>query len=252
MNCVAFRRALDTAPGTLSPEMLSHRRECASCETFARRQEAFERRLAEAVRIDVPEELASHVLLAHSLRLKADRRVRRRRLLFVSLAAGVVLGLAASWLALRPGPLDGEVVAHIEKEASHLVQRRELSPAQVNEVLAPLDITVAGDLGTVHYAGTCRIRKRLGAHLVLSGEKGPVTVLILPGERVAGRIPIVSPRLRGIIVPMERGSIAIVGEPGEALDAVESRILRAVRRGARDGPHVAGGRHPGGRERRYA
>ena len=229
MNCIAFRRALDTAPGYLSPEMLSHQRGCAGCETFAQRQEAFERKLAEAVRIEVPEELASHVLLAHSLRLKADRRVWRRRLLVSVAAASLAIGVTASWLALRPGPLDRDVLSHIEKEASHLAEHRELSPAQVNEVLAPLDIMVAGDLGTVHYAGTCRIRKRLGAHLVLSGEKGPVTVLILPGERIGGRIPILDPSLRGIIVPVERGSIAIVGEPGEALDAIERRLRRAVR-----------------------
>jgi hypothetical protein len=134
-----------------------------------------------------------------------------------------------SWLALRPEPLDREVLSHIEKEASHLAERRELSPAQVNEVLATLDITVAGDLGTVHYAGTCWIHMRLGAHLVLSGEKGPVTVLLLPDQRVAGRIPIRDRSLRGIIVPVEWGSIAIVGEPGEALDVIERRLRHAVR-----------------------
>jgi hypothetical protein len=208
--------------------MLSHQRECAGCETFVQKLEAFERTLAEAIRIDVPEELASQVLLAHSLRLKADRRVRRRRLR-VSVAAGLVLGVVGSWLALRPEPLDREVLSHIEKEASHLAERRELSPEQVNEVLATLDITVAGDLGTVHYAGTCWIHMRLGAHLVLSGEKGPVTVLLLPDQRVAGRIPIRDRSLRGIIVPVEWGSIAIVGEPGEALDVIERRLRHAVR-----------------------
>ncbi len=82
--------------------------------------------------------------------------------------------------------------------------------------------------------------------------EGPVTVLILPGERIGGRIPILDPSLRGIIVPVERGSIAIVGEPGEALDAVERRILGAMRRGAREEPNVASGHGRGGRGGRYA
>jgi len=243
MNCVVFRRALDSEPGYQSPEMLSHRRECPGCDTFARRQEAFERKLGEAVRIDVPEDLWSHVLLAHSLRLKGERRVGRRRLL-VSLAAGLVLGLAVSWLALRPGPLEREVVSHVEKEAFLLQERGELSPAQINEALAPLDITVAGDLGAVHYAGTCWVRTGFGAHLVLSGEKGPITVLILPGEQVAGRIPIrglsiLEPRFQGIIAPTEGGSIAIVGAPGEAFDVIEERVRRSLRSGSREGRGVA-------------
>jgi len=40
---------------------------------------------------------------------------------------------------------------------------------------------------------------------------------------------ILDPSLRGIIVPVGRGSIAIVGEPGEALDAVERAVRIATR-----------------------
>jgi len=243
MNCVAFRRALDSEPGYQSSEMLSHRRECASCESFARRQETLERKLGEAVRIDVPEELASRVLLAHSLRLKGERRVGRRRLL-VSLAASLVLGLAGSWLLLRPGPLEREVVSHIENEAALLQERGELSLAQINEALAPLKITMAGDMGEVHYAGTCWVRSGFGAHLVLSGEKGPITVLILPGERVGGRIrirglSILEPRFRGIITPTDDGSIAIVGSPGEAFDVIEQRVRQSLRTGSREARGIA-------------
>ena len=237
MNCIAFRRALSISPTSWDAELRAHRQECSSCEAFAQRQAAFESALGDAVRVDVPEGLASRVLLAHSLRREHSRRVRRRLLLLAS--ASVALGVVASWLAIGPGRLDEDVLAHIESEPAHLAERRELSLAQVNEALAPLGVGVAAELGSIRYAGTCWIRLHLGAHLVLEGEKGPVTVLFLPGEPMAGRLSVRHDRLQGVIVPMGRGSVAIVGEPGEALWTIEQRLRRGFRIASRDAPKVS-------------
>ncbi len=238
MNCIAFRRALSLSPASPDDELRAHRRECPGCEAFARRLLQFESTLAEAVRIDVPEGLASRVLLAHSLRLEGDTRVRRRRLL-LAFAAIAALGLAASWLALAPSRLDRDVLAHIEAEPSHLHARGELSRAEVNQTLAPLGVGVEGDLGTISYAGTCWIRGRLGAHLVLQGDRGPVTVLFLPDEPLGDRFPVRHELLQGIIVPAGRGSLAIVGRPGEALEVIEQRVKRALHVASREGPKIA-------------
>jgi hypothetical protein len=237
MNCLGFRRALTLLPASQDAEVLSHRRACADCDAFARRQSAFERTLAEAVKVEVPEGLASRALLVHRVSLEGAKRVRRRRVGLAAFTAG--LGLAGGWLALRPQPLDRAVLAHIEKEPSHLADRRLLSPAQVNQALAPIGMTVSAEMGPVHYAGTCRIRRSLGAHLVLPGKKGPVTVLVMPGEPVDGCRPVRDGRFVGIILSAGGGSLAIVGEPGEALDWIESRLRRAVRFASRDRPKVS-------------
>jgi len=238
MNCIAFRRALSLSPASWDEDLRAHGRECPGCGAFARRVLEFESKLAEAVRIDVPEGLASRVLLAHGLRLEGGRRVRRRRIL-LAFAAIAAIGLAASWLALAPSRLDRDVLAHIEAEPSHLHARDELSPAEVNQRLAPLGVGVEGELGPIRYAGTCWIRGRLGAHLVLQGERGPVTVLFLPDEPLSEPVPVRFERLQGIIVPAGRGSLAIVGEPGEALEIIERRLKRALQVASRDGPEVA-------------
>lgn len=244
MNCIGLRRALSIQPGSEDPEVLAHRRVCADCEAFARRQAVFERTLEDAVRIPVPEGLASRVLVAHGVGLEGVRRVRRRRFR-LAFAASIAFGLLVSWLVSEPEPLDRAVVAHIDHERSHLADRRNLSPEQVNQVLAPLGIAVEAGVGPVHYAGTCPIRRRLGAHLVLEGEKGPVTVLFMPDEPVVGRLPIGDAGLQGIIAPAGRGSIAIVGQPGEALDGIERRVRLAVRFASRQrlsGPRSGGER----------
>ena len=40
-------------------------------------------------------------------------------------------------------------------------------------------------VGCVTYAALCEVHRELGAHLVVSGGHGPVSIFILPAERVA-------------------------------------------------------------------
>lgn len=230
MNCIGFRRALNALPGTQEPEVVAHRLACGDCDAFARRQAAFERTLGEAVKVPVPEGLASRILVAHTMRLDGERRAQAQRRRFgLVFAAGVTAAAVGSWVALRPTPLERAVFAHIDEERSHLGDRRDMSHEQVNRLLEPLGIVVEAGVGRVHYAGTCRIRKHLGAHLVLEGAKGPVTVLLLPAEPVAGSLEIGDADFRGIVVPAGQGSMAIVGERGEPLESIEQRLRRAVR-----------------------
>ncbi|MDQ2694563.1 MAG: DUF3379 domain-containing protein [Pseudomonadota bacterium] len=77
------------------------------------------------------------------------------------------------------------------------------------------------------YAGVCHVRNRDGAHRVLAGRRGPVMVLILPHEPASGRQAVQSPQFFGVIVPARQGSIAVLGEAGEALQETADRVASA-------------------------
>ena len=66
-------------------------------------------------------------------------------------------------------------------------------------------------------------------HLVLPGQVGPVTVFFMPGEMADATVPVDSTRFQGEIVPTAWGSIAVVGETGEALEGLGERLVTAVR-----------------------
>ncbi len=91
-------------------------------------------------------------------------------------------------------------------------------------------MNVSESLGTVNYAGNCDIRnKQKGAHIVLQGKKGPVTVLIMPAEEVTARRRISDQRFHGVIIPAPRGSYAIVGEHDEALEPYVKQLGRIIK-----------------------
>ena len=84
------------------------------------------------------------------------------------------------------------------------------------------------DKALITYAQTCVINGRDVPHLVMQGERGPVTILLMPGEKVAGAAPLDDASWHGVILPVGNGSIAIIGGRDEAIDDIEQTVLNSV------------------------
>jgi hypothetical protein len=66
--------------------------------------------------------------------------------------------------------------------------------------------------------------------LVVQGEAGPVMVLLLSREILAETMPLdlAAEGLRGLILPLGEGSVAILGDDAEDLQSVQEDIAGAV------------------------
>ena len=229
MSCLEFRRRVTAAPAESDPELEAHARACAACAAYRERTREFDRDLLEAMRLEPPEGLGSRILLRQRLDEKARIRARRRRL---ALAAALLLavGLGGGLWMWRPGTsLEGVVLAHVNAEMHHLQDQKNLRLAQLNRVLQPLGSTVEREIGPIRYAGSCRIRNHTGGHVVLESSEGPVTVLFMPGEYIDARRPVHDQHFRGVILPTDNGSIAILGESETGVREIERRLVPAVR-----------------------
>ncbi|MCR4301894.1 MAG: DUF3379 domain-containing protein [Sulfuricaulis sp.] len=225
MNCLEFRKRLVTDPNNRDPSFQLHAQECPACAAQLRAQTGFEQALRAAVAVPVPENFNARILLRQST--TAVRQPTR----WLALAAGMMLavGLATgTWWIARPMPLEQLVFDHIDHEPQSLIIREDLRLALVNESLHNLGASVKPAIGRVDYLGICKIRKEKGGHLVIDGAKGPVTILLIPGEYVANRVSVRNERFHGVILPAHAGSLAIVGEHGENLDILEQRIRETV------------------------
>jgi uncharacterized protein DUF3379 len=77
----------------------------------------------------------------------------------------------------------------------------------------------------VVYARNCNFRGHLLTHLVVTTEFGPVTVLVLTHERLRVIERFESDGYRGVLVPMQGGSIAVVSHSDIALEKATSEVL---------------------------
>lgn len=187
--------------------------------------DAFESLLARALRIDVPAAGA----------MAAGRRPRRWLSIAVAasvlIAVGVTVNNFYDARYFSGGDLATDVIAHVHHEPGSL--RRTESPVRSGEfdqVLLKAGARLSVTPAAVSYVRLCPFRGHMVAHFVVQARHGPVTVLLLPDERIDTRVALDEDGFIGTIVPLEDGgSIAVVGEADEDISEVRDQVANALR-----------------------
>lgn len=224
MRCDEFRRKLLEDPRRSEAEFLAHRASCKPCDRAARVVEGLEGDLEKLLRFAPPPDLGE--------RLRLPRRRAWRPLgLAASLAGLLVLGVWW-WQPSPPGgtaAVIAEVMHHIDHEPEAFASRIDLTPDRYRDLSPAVSISTGGWARVVSYAAPCDILERPGLHLVLRGAAGPVTVLVITGVRVARQELIHAEGMQAVMRPVRGGSLAVVGQPGSALEAIAAEIASRLR-----------------------
>lgn len=229
MNCLEFRRRCLAEPGNQDNEFVRHKNECAACTDFAEHMRKVNKTLVEALRVDVPENLASRIILRQSLQKSEVPSKYKPRRYAIAASLLLTLGLAGGlYTIISTAPFHRAVMAHLDGEWDLLVQRQGVSDQKLMSVLDSVGGELKGDIGKIRHASLCDFSEYGGAHLVLEGRKGPVVVLLLPEKHIAGAKVVSGDRANGIIVPTNNGSMAIVSNEGEAFHDIARRVRSAV------------------------
>jgi Protein of unknown function (DUF3379) len=220
MNCLDYRRNLETEPGRMTPEMQAHLQTCAECTAWTEDLRAFEARLQRALAVDVP--------AAKALELPALSTPPARRF---ALAAGILgaIGIAAlAWFSFPRETLAAELVAHVEEEPQSWSAIAPVPEPALEDVLRRSQVSAHFPPGSVTYARSCWFRGHLVPHLVVHDAEGSVTVLILDAEKVSGKSTFDEQGMRGVILPAAHGSIAVLASEGTPVDAIAERMQGAL------------------------
>lgn len=239
MNCEDYKLALADDPSASFDDAESHTAGCESCARLTAESQAFEARIAAALAIDVPA-LAMPELPAieednvTSLPVGSSRKPTFSLPTWVAIAATVVLAafIGIRMVDLDPGSglsLSEEVLSHVDHEPYALqVTNVAVSEERFSSVVNPSVGTMKRDIGLVTYAQSCIINGKKIPHLVIQGKLGPITLLLMPDEMIDEALPLDGKGVNGVILPVGKGSIAIIGERNEPLDQVEQQIIDSV------------------------
>ena len=72
------------------------------------------------------------------------------------------------------------------------------------------------------------INGRTVPHLVMQGEHGPITLLLMPDETIDVARTFMGERVTGVLIPHGGGSIAIIGGNEGDLAEVKERVVDSV------------------------
>jgi len=232
MNCEDYREAIATDPSYEGGE--AHLSECAGCRNYRDDMRALDRRIEQALSLHVPDfdmpEL-SDLDTDNVVALPARRRVSAPA--WFAIAATVVI---AAFVGIRMvgsnvtyPSLAAEIVAHLDHESRALrVTDKPVSERSLTRVVPASIADMDHEAGLITYARTCVINGKKIPHLVIQGERGPVTILLMPDEMIDGAVQIEGQSINGVILPVGSGSIAIIGEDDENISNIQQNVLNSV------------------------
>jgi hypothetical protein len=230
MNCGKYREAISGDPSFDGGA--GHLSECGSCQAYRREMIALDEKILRALSLNVPElnmpELPE-IESSNIVSLSSRRRFAPPS--WFAIAATVVIAalIGIRFVGVDNQTLAEEVLAHLDHEPQALVVTDvEISDVRFRSVVPANIASMDRSAGLITYAQSCKINGRDVPHLVIQGEHGPVTVLLMPEEKIPSALPLEGDTVHGVILPVGSGSIAIIGVREERLGLIEERVLKSV------------------------
>ena len=231
MNCKEYREAVAVDPSFDGGG--EHVSGCTPCRAYRDEMMALDLRIAQALALPVPE-----LEMPELPEIDTDNVVAlpvRRRLPGVARYAIAATVVIAAFLSFRifntpvyPSLAD-EIIAHLDHEPYSLrVTDEPVSDRRLNRIVPASVATMNHDAGLITYAQSCVINGNRIPHLVLQGKNGPVTILLMPDEEVDAAVELEGESINGVILPVGKGSIAIIGEEDENLSPIQENLLNSV------------------------
>lgn len=232
MNCEDYKQAIAAEPSFDGGA--GHLADCADCQAYRKEMLALDQKISRALALVVPELIVPELPDLDSVNVVTLSG--RRRLTppaWLAMAAAVVLavtlGVRYVGTNVEYDSLADEVLAHLQHEGySRRVTDVAVSDERLNSVVSADIARLDHSAGLITYAQTCIIGGNEVPHLVIQGELGPVTILLMPYEKISGPQSLSDEFTTGVILPVGNGSIAIVGRRDEPLERIQKELLKSV------------------------
>ena len=229
MNCTDYKKALTAEPGFHDES--GHVETCAECRAYSEEILALDKSLIAAMEVSVPELVMPElpdIETENVVSLSSHRRTPKP--VWYAIAASVLLAVFVGVRMTGPDvPLAEQVLAHVDREPAALqVSSKPVSDRQLSRAVPKNMATMNHEAGLITYAQSCSINGNDVPHLVIQGAKGPITILLMPEEKLAEAMTLDGVNVKGVILPVGNGSIAIIGDREEQLDQVKENVLNSV------------------------
>jgi hypothetical protein len=231
MNCEQYREAIAADPSFDGGA--GHLSECAACQAYRSEMQTLDQTISRALVLDVPQLQMPELPEIDTTNVVSLSSRRMTTPAWLAMAATVVLAAFIGFRFVSTGieyeSLADEVLAHLDHEPAALrVTDVAITDDRLNLVVPAHVATMDHSAGLITYAQSCIIGGHQVPHLVIQGERGPVTILLMPEEMVNGPQSLSGDNVNGVILPVGNGSIAILGDSEESLEKIEAQVLKSV------------------------
>ncbi|MCP4044748.1 MAG: DUF3379 domain-containing protein [Gammaproteobacteria bacterium] len=232
MNFSEFKKLIGADPRNRDTGTLRARNSAPEFEAAAAEAEAFEEKLQSALFIQPPDDLLG------SIKAISQQPVKRRNWIPLALAASLLITVGAVTIVWKQSyqweSVEAYVVDHYSHDGSKLVAQATDVVAQkdIDRIMAKLGATADEQFsGRIKFIKYCPTPEGRGAHMVVSTDQGPMTIIFMPETQVADGEMLEFDQMHAMLVNLEHGSVAIIGEQGQAVESLQAMVRESLKTG---------------------
>ncbi len=235
MDDLEFRRRILSEPKFRDKELNDAIRISATHQSFVDEVLSLDARVEQAMKVDVPDDLADRILFNHSVR-PTEQYPATKRMLAMAASVAFVAGLFIGQINWTPwlvgsahAALASTAVEHVMHEASFIAKLDEaVTATQINAKLQPFSYQLNENFPyRVYYLNHCGFGPSNALHMVFQGSEGKVT-LFITNIQSEQSIDFNKKGMSGLIVPYENSTIILVAEEEENMQEIASMVTSMI------------------------
>lgn len=229
MDDILFRHTAIATPNETGDEFLQCVENNEQNKALVNEALEFDEKLQSLLDVPVPDNLVDNILLEQSYFIENKKKSSNRWQIAIAASVAFIIGLSLPMVrSLIHSPLDIGTVAmkHVQHEYYFTAKIDEKATIpMINAKLASYGGNLTADLGEVTFVNFCDFEGVSALHMVMKGEKGQVTVFVVPSTA-----DFITPEkfndmhLKGLTEKMGDTNVVIVGERDEPLEKVQSML----------------------------
>lgn len=236
MDDLEFRRRIMSNPKARNEELIATIANSDMNAKYAEEILNLDARIEQAMRVEVPENLADKILFQHSSKDKVLRPNFAKRSFALAASIAFIAGILIGQMNWSSTIIPAAHASLADTALEHVISERpftdtldeQVSSRQINAKLSPFAYRFTEHFPYhVYYLNHCGFGDSNALHMVFQGEKGRITLFItdIPSESIAN---FGENNLTGVLMPIGRASMILVGELGEDVNSVAQQLKSIV------------------------
>jgi hypothetical protein len=232
MDDLEFRRAVFADPNSTDEDLKRSAASDPVKQAFLDQMIEFDHSLADALKVEVPENLAERLILRQTL--ESHQQVRRRGRVHLALAASVAFAIGLSIQVLYSPFASPDIgvysLAHVNHGIKHLYNANETNTMdQVNVKLARFGGKFDQSMGNVVFSNYCNFDGVTSLHLIYQGDDGRVSVFITPKDANFDFVEEFSDdKFIGKGLNFDRAQVTVVGDKNKSIDKFTQELEQSL------------------------
>lgn len=232
VNFSEFKKLIGADPWSRDPETLRARNSAPEFEAAAAEAEAFEEKIQSALRVSPPADLLD------SIKGISQQPVQQRNWMPLALAASLLIAVGAVGVvwkqSLQLDSVDAYLADHYSMDGDDLIAQATgiVAERDITSIMASLNASAEQQLSErIKFIKTCPTPDGTGAHMIVSTDQGPMTIIYMPKTQVDDRRMVDFEQMHAFLVNLDHGSAAIIGKQSQTVESLEAVIRKSLKTG---------------------